>query len=130
MKKATREWMRKAESDYRVANKIASMKPMPTDEICFHCQQAAEKFLKALLQELAVAFSKTHNLEALGKLLVPHHASLAAYQQRFKFLSQFAVDYRYPGMHASTRQARSARRWATSIRAETRRLLGLRRHKP
>ncbi|HVA45192.1 MAG TPA: HEPN domain-containing protein [Pirellulales bacterium] len=69
MKKATREWMRKAESDYRVAKEIASMKPMPTDEVCLHCQQAAEKFLKALLQELAVAFSKTHNLEALGKSL-------------------------------------------------------------
>lgn len=130
MKKATREWMRKAESDYRVAKEIMGMKPTPTDEICFHCQQAAEKFLKALLQEMAVAFSKTHNLEALGKLLLPHHASLAAYQHRFKFLSQFAVDYRYPGMHASARQARSALRWAASIRAETRRLLGLRPCKP
>jgi hypothetical protein len=44
---------------------------------------------------------------------------LAAYQQRFKFLSQFAVEYRYPGMHASARQARSALRWAEAIRAET-----------
>jgi HEPN domain-containing protein len=106
------------------------MRPIPTDEICFHCQQAGEKFLKALLQELAIAFSKTHNLEALGKLLIPHHTSLAAYQNRFKFLSQFAVDYRYPGMHASARQARSALRWAAAIRAETRRLLGLRPRKP
>lgn len=106
------------------------MKPMPTDETCFHCQQAAEKFLKALLQELAIAFSKTHNLEALAKLLVRHHPALAAYQRRFKFLSQFAVDYRYPGMHASARQARAALRWAASIRAEARRLLGLRPRNP
>lgn len=42
--------MRKAESDYRVAKEISGMKPMPTDETCFHCQQAVEKFLKALLQ--------------------------------------------------------------------------------
>jgi HEPN domain-containing protein len=106
------------------------MKPMPSDEVCFHCQQAAEKFLKALLQELAIAISKTHSLEALGKLLIPYHASLAAYQHRFKFLSQFAVDYRYPGMHASARQARSAFRWAAAIRAETRQLLGLRPRNP
>lgn len=106
------------------------MKPMPTDEICFHCQQAVEKFLKALLQEAAVAFYKTHNLEALGKLLFAQHASLAVHQKHFKFLSQFAVDYRYPGLHASARQARAALRWVASIRAETRRLLGLRPRKP
>ena len=82
-----------------------------------------------MLQELSVAFSKTHNLEALGKLLLPHHPALAAYQHRFKFLSQFAVDYRYPGMHASARQARAALRWAAETRAETRRLLGLRPRK-
>lgn len=51
---------------------------MPSDEICFHCQQAVEKFLKALLQEAAVAFYKTHNLEALGKLLLPQYASLVS----------------------------------------------------
>ncbi|MBP7745330.1 MAG: HEPN domain-containing protein [Phycisphaerae bacterium] len=34
-----------------------------TDEIIgFHCQQAAEKLLKALLSELGVAFPRTHNL--------------------------------------------------------------------
>jgi len=42
----------------------------------------------------------------------------------------FAVDYRYPGMHASARQARSALRWAAGLRAETRRLLGLRPRRP
>jgi HEPN domain-containing protein len=94
------------------------------------CQQAGEEFLKPLLQELAITFSKTHNLEVLGKLLVPHHASLAAYQHHFKSLSHFAVDYRYPGMHASARQARSALRWAAAIRTEGRRLLGLRPRKP
>ena len=83
-----------------------------------------------MLQELAIPFSKTHNLEALGKLLIRHHASLAGYQHRFKFLSQFAVEYRYAGMHASARQARSALRWAEAIRAEIRRLLGLRPRKP
>lgn len=40
MKSATREWVRKAESDYRVAKEIIGMKPAPTDEICFHCQHA------------------------------------------------------------------------------------------
>src|SRR5438128_2849063 len=51
MKKLTAAWIRKAESDYRVAKNLAVMRPPAHDEVCFHSQQAAEKFFKALLQE-------------------------------------------------------------------------------
>jgi hypothetical protein len=44
--------------------------------ICFHCQQSAEKYLKALLIERGIAFPKTHRLEDLLRLLLPHDASL------------------------------------------------------
>ena len=37
-----------------------------SDEVIgFHCQQAAEKMLKALLSDLGAAFHKTHELGAL-----------------------------------------------------------------
>jgi len=37
-----------------------------SDEVIgFHCQQAAEKMLKALLSDLGAAFRKTHELGAL-----------------------------------------------------------------
>jgi len=37
-----------------------------SDEVIgFHCQQAAEKLLKALLSDLGAAFHKTHELGAL-----------------------------------------------------------------
>jgi hypothetical protein len=41
------------------------------------------------------------------------------------FLTDFAVDIRYPGDSASKRQAASALRWAGRVRGECRRLLGL-----
>ena len=47
MKKLTREWVRKAEADYRLAAKLAADKESFYDQLCFHCQQAAEKYLKA-----------------------------------------------------------------------------------
>ena len=51
MKKTTREWVRKAESDYVLA-KQGSLSPVPVhDGVCFHCQQCAEKYLKALMEE-------------------------------------------------------------------------------
>jgi len=47
MKKATREWVRKAEADFRGALRLASAPEPFHDLIAFHCQQSSEKYLKA-----------------------------------------------------------------------------------
>src|SRR5262245_42466702 len=78
MKRITREWVRKAEDDFRAAEILAAGQRPFHDPVCFHCQQSAEKYLKALLEELSVAISKTHDLEDLLDLLLPHYASLGA----------------------------------------------------
>ena len=52
MKNATRDWVRKAEADYRGALRLASAREPFHDLVAFHCQQSAEKYLKALLEEL------------------------------------------------------------------------------
>lgn len=40
-------------------------RPPRHDAVCFHCQQSAEKYLKALLQDAGIKVAKTHNLVAL-----------------------------------------------------------------
>jgi HEPN domain-containing protein len=130
MKKLTAEWVRKAEADLRAARLALTVRPLLTDNAAFACQQALEKYLKALLQEAGLAFPKTHDLEKLHKLLPPAAGSLTVHQRAFKVLSAYAVDYRYPGRHASARQARSALRLAEVIRRDIRKLLGLRTRKP
>jgi hypothetical protein len=84
----------KAESDYRIAKQISRNKVPEHDGVCFHCQQCAEKYLKALLEELAVTSPKTHNLMHLLTLLLPHHASLRSLGRGLIFLTAFAVDIR------------------------------------
>lgn len=126
MKKLTADWIRKAEADYRVANKLGRSRPAENDSVCFHCQQAGEKFLKALLVELGLAVPRTHNLEDLLGLLRPHHPGLFAMRRGLLFLTRFAVDTRYPGFHARRSQAEAALRWAARVRTETRAVLGLR----
>ena len=42
------------------------------------------------------------------------------------FLTDFAVEYRYPGDNASKRQAQAALRWAGRVRDACRALLGIR----
>src|SRR2546428_668814 len=114
MKKLTREWIRKAEADYRAAVRLGRGSEPLHDQVCFSCQQAAEKFLKALLVELALPVPRTHVLDDLLTLLLPHHPSLRSFR-RVNFLTRFAVATRYPGDHASKRQALAAFRWAGKV---------------
>jgi HEPN domain-containing protein len=94
--------------------------------VCFHCQQAAEKHLKALMAELGLRIPYTHNLVAILPLLAPHHAGLRSLRRGLDFLTRFAVDTRYPGDSASKRQAAGSLRWAGRVRATCRGLLGMR----
>ena len=50
MKRHAAQWVLKAEEDIEVARKLAAEAKPHRDAVCFHCQQAAEKYLKALLQ--------------------------------------------------------------------------------
>ena len=63
--------------------------------------------------------------EKILDLLLPHDATLAPLRRGLKSLRRYAVDYRYPGKRASTRQMRSALRIAERVRAELRIRLGL-----
>src|SRR5262249_12260705 len=128
--KLTAERLRKAEADIRTARWALAARPLLTDHAAFSCPQAVEKYRKALLQEAGLAFSTTHDLVKLQKLLPVTAASLKQYQRQLRVLSTYAVDYRYPGSHATARQARSALRWAEVIRLEVRKLLGLRNRNP
>jgi len=127
MKPATREWVSKAEDDYQAAVELQNGRKRLHDQVCFHCQQSAEKFLKALLEELNQTIPKTHDLEQLLHQLQPYHPSLVSFKRGLVFLSDFAVDARYPGSNASKRQASLALRWAGRVRDACRTILGLRR---
>ena len=66
------------------------------DNICFHVQQAVEKYVKALLVQNRIGFPKTHSIRELIALLpasdVPNLED--AIQDR---LTDYAVVVRYPG---------------------------------
>src|SRR5262245_7133926 len=126
MKKLTKEWVRKAEADYVIAQRSSRGVIPLHDGVCFHSQQCAEKYLKALLEEGALAVPHTHNLDDLLTLLLPHHPSLGTFRRGLIFLTDFAVDIRYPGRKATKRQATSALRWAGQVRTAARGLLGIR----
>ena len=125
MNKETAAWVRKAEADWLGVQQLDAKEHRLNDLICFHCQQAAEKYLKALLQELGLPVPRTHDLEDLFDRLLPHDSTLRGMRRRLASLSQFAVDYRYPDMSGTTRQSKAALRATARVREQLRRRLGL-----
>lgn len=90
-------WIIKANNDLTVAEHELSTtdEERVTEAICFHCQQAVEKYLKAFLIFHKQDFGKTHNLEYLLKLC----SQLDKEFQEIDVgnLSFYAVEIRYPG---------------------------------
>lgn len=43
------EWLDFAYMDLSAAEHLLTMRPLPVEIICYHCEQAAEKFLKPRL---------------------------------------------------------------------------------
>jgi HEPN domain-containing protein len=125
MRKATREWVQKAEDDYVASVDLQNGPDRLHDQVCFHCQQAAEKYLKALLEEATQPIPKIHDLEGLLLLVRPLHPSLGSLKRGLQMLTNHAVASRYPGTNATKRQATAALRWAERTRQECRSLLGL-----
>jgi HEPN domain-containing protein len=126
MKKATREWVRKAEDDFAVVEQLHTSGAPLHDAVCFHCQQCAEKYLKGLLVELGLTPPKIHNLHSLLADLLADHPSLISVRRGLLFLQAFAVDARYPGFRTTKRKAAAAFRWAERTRKLARSLLGIR----
>ncbi len=59
-------WFAKAASDLRSAEILLSADAdIPADAVCFHCQQAVEKYLKGFLVSRDMEYPLSHNLKAL-----------------------------------------------------------------
>jgi HEPN domain-containing protein len=97
LRQLVEQWLAKAEVDYRTAQRLAGDAEPIRESVAFHCQQAVEKFLKAVLVRHQIEFPKTHNLEQLLSLMAPVAPDLAASLDEIEILTPYGVDVRYPG---------------------------------
>jgi len=65
------EWVRKAQADLAVAERLISEEAGFSNAVAFHCEQAAEKFIKAFLVWAEADFPKTHDLTELLSRAAP-----------------------------------------------------------
>ncbi len=91
----------KAEKDILSAEIIIEANPLLYDIAAFHCQQAAEKYLKAFLIMHQTQPPKTHNIELLLNLCMSFDESfkdlkfaetLTDYSVATRYIDSFEVD--------------------------------------
>ena len=89
-------WIEKANHDIGTAELTFHHKPEYYDTICFHCQQAVEKYLKVYLVHLNLEFKPKHSLVYLLDLISQQDQFSLDYYEKASKLESYAVDIRYP----------------------------------
>lgn len=92
-----RRLLAKAGEDEYVLDRLLGDAAAPEAVVGFHAQQAAEKLLKAALFLAGVAPPRTHNLAELADLAAESGLELPAQCDALRWLTPFAVLYRYEG---------------------------------
>ncbi|MEA1992785.1 MAG: HEPN domain-containing protein [Euryarchaeota archaeon] len=90
-------WMQKAENDLKIVEQLIESEDAPADMLCFHCQQAVEKYLKAYLTWVDLRVRKTHDLETILNLCIKKDKKFEKLKKkRISELTIYATEVRYP----------------------------------
>jgi HEPN domain-containing protein len=117
--------LRKAAQDEALLDEVLTSDQVSDEIIGFHCQQAAEKILKALLSDVGVRLRKTHEIGALMALLAQSGHALPGQFENLDVLTPFGAIYRYEDYdaivsldrHAARESLRELRSWVeTTLR--------------
>ncbi|MEM5861346.1 MAG: HEPN domain-containing protein [Candidatus Aenigmatarchaeota archaeon] len=93
-----KKWLIKGLNDLKTAEILINLpkEEIVTDTLCFHCQQAVEKFLKAFLVASNVEFGRVHSIEYLIKLCEKIDKEFEFLYDITANLTDYAIDVRYP----------------------------------
>ena len=92
----TLRWLRYARDDLYTADTLAKIGDTPIRSTCYHCQQAVEKALKAVLVYEDMDMARTHDLSLLQALL-PEGWKAKKMPIDLTNLTIWAGHQRYPG---------------------------------
>jgi len=109
-------WVEKAEEDFALAQSALRRKKPLIAGACFHAQQCAEKYMKALLVSRGAGFPMTHDLLMLNNLCSSAGIFMEIDPMILNILTDYAVRTRYPGEGPALRDAKEAMEIAKVIR--------------
>jgi HEPN domain-containing protein len=90
-------WLARADQDLRAAQVDLDAAPPLLADAAFHCQQAVEKALKALLTRHDHPFRNTHDIGELSLACLEHEPSLESLLRASAPLTEYAWRFRGPG---------------------------------
>lgn len=90
------EWLERAHSNLALA-KVEKPDKTFWEDLCFNAQQAAEKALKAVLQDKKIVFRYIHDLDELLKKLRENGIEITDEIKPAILLTHYASTTRYPG---------------------------------
>lgn len=90
------EWLAKADEDLEFGRVNLEERKNFFAQICFHFQQAAEKYLKAFIVAKEIEFKKIHDLGLLLKMAARVDTSLEELKEDCEYLGAFYIEARYP----------------------------------
>jgi len=92
-----KNWILKANNDFKTGKDEMETDEPATDTICFHMQQCVEKYLKGYLVFHKVDFRKTHDIAELIELCKSVSGKFEElYSMDVDSLTVYAADIRYP----------------------------------
>ncbi|MEQ1751793.1 MAG: HEPN domain-containing protein [Prosthecobacter sp.] len=89
-------WLIRARNDLANAEFTAQHRSDLLDTVVYHCQQAAEKVMKAFLVSEDISILKTHDVGKLVQLASANNACFATLQTIADAITPFATEFRYP----------------------------------
>jgi HEPN domain-containing protein len=89
-------WLGKAQHDLASARKLAAGPDPILDTATYHCQQAAEKAVKAFLAFRDHPLERTHNVRLLVTLAESYVPEFSAWREAAEQLTPYATAFRYP----------------------------------
>jgi len=90
------KWIKKADEDFGFAAASLNEEFEYFPQICWHFQQAAEKYLKSYIIANSLEFRKIHDLSALLKTCSAKNSSFDSLSEECKHLQKYYVETRYP----------------------------------
>jgi len=90
------EWFRFADMDLTTSETMINHYPQPFEVVCYHCQQCAEKYLKAFVILNGERPDRTHNLNALLQKCRQWDNDFKEIQKECFELNRFGILPRYP----------------------------------
>jgi HEPN domain-containing protein len=92
-----RIWLKRAKSNLQIAKAGKVFDDILYEDLCFDCEQAVEKALKALLVSIDISFPRTHSISHLIELIEEHNIEVPDEIMNSISLTAYAVSTRYPG---------------------------------